>query len=154
MNLIKKIAAQKNIRLDRLFNWYPVFRFIGIKIKISNNYKEISIKIPLRWYIKNNTGIMFGGVIGLASDPFPSIVFERIFDNCFAYSTMHKVEYLSPTRSSIHASIIINDSDIDDLKTQLKSFAKAQKTFNYVFIDKKRNVVAKITSEIYLRRKY
>jgi len=152
MSIIAKLVSSDRIRLDTLLNFYPIYFFSGVKIKISNNCKQITIKVPLRWYTKNNSGVMFGGLICLASDPFPSIVFQRLIPGSRAWSAMHKVDYLKPSTTQIVAKIQISDAEITDLTNQLEQSGKARRDFEYYFYDIYNRQIARITSTTYLKK--
>jgi hypothetical protein len=126
---------------------------LGAKVRISEDYRRIRLRLPIRWYIRNNNGVMFGGAISMLSDPFPAIVFEKIFDQVAAWTKGMEVKYLMPAKTAIEANIEISDQDIADLKSQLEEAGKAEKVFTYYFLDKKSRQVAYISNMIYLRNK-
>jgi hypothetical protein len=80
MGLVEWFSNQKIIPFGRLLSFYPPFFLLGAKVRISEDYRRIRLRLPIRWYIRNNNGVMFGGAISMLSDPFPAIVFEKIFD--------------------------------------------------------------------------
>ncbi|NJO88878.1 MAG: DUF4442 domain-containing protein [Chloroflexia bacterium] len=137
MGLVEWFNNQKIIPFGRLLSFYPPFFLLGAKVRISEDYLKIRLRLPIRWYIKNNNGVMFGGAISMLSDPFPAIVFEKIFNNISAWTKGMQVKYLMPAKTTIEANIVISDEDIEFLENQLKETGKAEKTFNYYFLDKK-----------------
>ncbi len=146
------VDEKKIISLGTVMQFYPPFLFFGIKVRFSNDYKEINIKIPSRWYFKNNTGIMFGGAMCVASDPFPALLFERLIPNTHAWTKSHSLEYLRPAKTFVTMSFKIEEQDLSFMNSNLDEYGKAEKTFEYFFIDKKGIKVAKVTSTAYLRR--
>ncbi|MDF1548153.1 MAG: DUF4442 domain-containing protein [Bacteroidales bacterium] len=153
MSIVERIHRSKIIRYDRLLEWYPLFFFIGARIRFSKDYRKISLGIPLRWYLKNNNGVLFGGVMCLLSDPFPALVFEKIIPGTSAWNRTFSIDYLLPAKTRIEAKIEITEQDIDELKHQLNEKGKAQKTFEYYFIDKHDRQIAKVSNTIYLRKR-
>lgn len=131
MGLVEWFNNQKIIPFGRLLSFYPPFFLLGAKVRISEDYLKIRLRLPIRWYIKNNNGVMFGGAISMLSDPFPAIVFEKIFNNISAWTKGMQVKYLMPAKTTIEANIVISDEDIEFLENQLKETGKAEKTFNY-----------------------
>ncbi len=153
MGLVEWFNNQKIIPFGRLLSFYPPFFLLGAKVRISEDYRNIRLRLPIRWYIKNNNGVMFGGAISMLSDPFPAIVFEKIFDNISAWTKGMQVKYIIPAKTTIEANIVITGEEITFLKSQLEEAGKAEKTFNYYFVDKKNRQVAFISNTIYLRSK-
>ncbi len=153
MGLVEWFNNQKIIPFGRLLSFYPPFFLLGAKVRISGDNRKIRLRLPIRWYIKNNNGVMFGGAISMLADPFPAIVFEKIFDNISAWTKGMQVKYLMPAKTTIEANIVINDKDIAFLKSELEEVGKAEKTFDYYFVDKKNRQVAFVSNTIYLRNK-
>lgn len=151
MSIVERIHRSRIIRYDRLLEWYPPFFFIGARIRFSKDYRKIRLRIPLRWYLKNNNGVLFGGVMCLLSDPFPALVFEKIIPGTSAWNRTYNIDYLLPAKSRIEAQIEIAEQDIAELKLQLDEKGKAQKTFEYYFYDTSDRQVAKVSNTIYLR---
>jgi len=87
----------------------------------------------------------------LLSDPFPSLVFERIIPGVSAWNRSHSINYLLPARTPVEAIIELMEEDIDDIKLQLKESGKAEKIFEYYFFDKKGRKIALVQSSTYLR---
>jgi len=152
MKLMRWLVDEKKIiSLGTVLRFYPPFLFFGIKIKFSKDYKRVDIKVPLRGYFKNNTGVMFGGAMCVASDPFPALLFERLIPNTLAWTKNHKLEYLRPVKSFITLQFEVTDEDFDFISTELQTHGKVEKTFEYYFYDKSGHKVAKVTSTAYLR---
>jgi len=153
MSLVEWINKKNLIRYDRLLGLYPLFFFIGARIRFSNDFRRISLYIPLRWYNKNNNGVMFGGIMCLISDPFPSLVFEKIIPGVSAWSKAHSINYLLPAHSAVQATIELNEEEIEDIKQQLLEKGKAEKIFQYYFVDTKGRKIALVSSTSYLRKR-
>lgn len=151
-SLVERLMSTKLLSFDRLLQFYPMFLFLGLKIRITKDFREVYIRIPLRFYIKNNTGVMFGAAMCTASDPFPALLFQKIFTGTIAFTRSHKLEYMRPAKSAVEMAVKISDEDLQEVATMLDKFGKAEKTFEYFFTDKKGKRVAKVTSVAYLRK--
>lgn len=153
MSIIEKISKGKLLKFDKLISLYPPFLFLGGAVKISDDYKTIRLKQKLRWYNRNNNGVLFGGTICMLSDPFPALVFEKIIEGCSAWTKNLSIEYLKPAKTSVVATILLEDNDIANIRKQLDKNGVAEKTFIYYFVDKRGKNVALVSNTIYLRYK-
>jgi acyl-coenzyme A thioesterase PaaI-like protein len=152
-NLIQAITENKALSLRKVLKFYPIFRFLGLKLKISEDYRNITLKLPLRWYLKNNTGVMFGGSLSSASDPFPALLFQKIIPNTTAWTKSHSIKYLRPIRTSVHCTFSISEDDIIEITNSIEKSGWAEKTFIYYFFDKKGQQVAEVTNVSFIKRK-
>ncbi len=153
MTIVEWVLRNKLIRFDRLLSYYPLFFFVGARIRISDDYRRMSVRIPLRWYTKNNNGVLFGGLMCMLSDPFPALVFEKIIPDTSAWSRAHSIVYLLPAKSAVTAKIELKEEDIDDMKIQLQEKGKAEKKFEYYFVDKNGANIALVSSSTYILTK-
>lgn len=137
--------------IARWINLYPPLLFFGIKVSISADHREVAIEVPLRWYYRNNTGVMFGAVLSVASDPFPALLFQKLLPGTTAWTRAHHIEYLHPCRSSARATYRITDEDVAALAGPLESTGRAFREFEYGFVDRDGTLVARVTNTTYLR---
>ncbi len=140
------------VPLDRLLQIYPMFLFLGLKIRIPADFRTVDIEVPFRFYLKNNTGVMFGAAMSTASDPFPALLLQKIFGpSTAAFTARHTLDYLRPARSAVRMHLALQDDDIRDFARMLKDKGSARKTFRYYFTDDEAKRVARVTSTAYLR---
>lgn len=151
-SLVERLMQTRLLSFDRLLQFYPMFLFLGLKIRITKDFREVYIRIPLRFYIKNNTGVMFGAAMCTASDPFPALLFQKILPGTIAFTRSHGLEYLRPAKTAVEMRARISDEDLEEIKNSMEEYGKAQKTFEYFFTDKHEKRVAKVTSTAYLRK--
>jgi hypothetical protein len=132
---------------------YPPFLFFGIKVKISKEYHEINLFVPLRWYFRNNSGVMFGGVLLLASDPFPAILFQKIIPRSTAYTVKHSIKYLKPATSSVQMQLTIKKQDVLEMSSKIKEKGYVFKEYVYSFRDTyTTEEIARVKTLVYIKR--
>ena len=152
-SLVEILMKTRFLSFGKLLEFYPPFLFFGVKIKISEDFKQIRMRIPLRFYIKNNTGVMFGGVMCLTSDPFPALLLQKIVPNTIAYTLSHQLEYLRPAKSSVEMLINISDEVLLKIHQDVLEKGRAEAVFEYYFTNSKGKRVAKVTSKAFLKKK-
>ncbi len=133
---------------------YPPFLFIGANFVFDVKRKAITIRIPLRWYTRNNNSALFGGAICAAADPFPALFLQQLIPGTSAWTKDIKVEYLKPVRSEIISTIVISDGELEVLKRAVEQNGNVEKRFEYHFCNSGNEKVARITTAAYLRRQH
>jgi hypothetical protein len=151
-SFFQRLLTIKWISYQTLLQWYPIFIFLGLKIKISSDYRNISIRLPNRWYIRNNTGILFGGAMCASSDPFPALLFERIIPGVKAWTVAHSIEYIRPAYTAVTMTIHINEDIIKSMAQQLEDEKYAKHTFEYYFTDEKNHRIAIVRSTAFIKK--
>ncbi|HEY7862904.1 MAG TPA: DUF4442 domain-containing protein, partial [Thermoanaerobaculia bacterium] len=54
-----------------LFNFFPAYRGTGARMTyVSEDWREVRIRLPLSWRTRNYVGTIFGGSLYGAVDPF------------------------------------------------------------------------------------
>ncbi len=136
---------------DRL-SWYPPFLFFGIDIRFSKEAHRIDVRIPLRWYFRNNSGVMFGAAMVVATDPFPALMLQRLIPKSMAWTRRHQIEYLRPATGTVSFSLELSEADVRDVERELSTKGRAQRNYCYSVVDENDRRVAKIDTVAYLAR--
>lgn len=139
------------LHLRTIIRFYPPFLLLGLKARISPNGRTVLLKVPSRWFYTNNNGVTFGGVLLLISDPFPSLLFEKLIPDVKAWTTEHSIEYLRPIKGEVTANVTISDKTIAYFNNELKDNRSAKKSFEYYFEDKHGRKVARVSTTSFIR---
>ena len=155
MSLIK-IMFKKPKRAQFALNYlWPAWWFTGIKIThISDDFKQISVRMKLRFYNINYVGTQFGGNLFAMTDPFYMLMILKNVDSHFiVWDKAATIEFLSPGKSTVYAQFQITDDDLHEItqgSLQSKSYTK---TFETRVVNSHQKVIAKINKTIYIRQK-
>ena len=153
MRLLKVLEKTKLVPKQKLLEFYPPFFFMGVKIKsVSEDYRNLHLEVPLRWYGKNMYGSMFGGFICAVADPLPALMCGRIFPGVEMWTKANSVEFLKPGFGTLNVHVQIIEQDVEAISRQLETHNKATHTFEFYFRDRKGTNVAHVKNKIYLRR--
>jgi len=127
---------------------------MGAKIiYLSNNYRKISIKLPVRWYGKNMHGTLFGGFICALSDPIAVLLCQKIFPDTQSWTRKNEVEFFRPVRSKLQLDFEITETQVKEISRLLVEKGECLYTFEYSYKDKRSHLVAHTKNTIYLRKK-
>lgn len=121
--------------------------------EVSDDYRHLHVKIPLKWYGKNLYGTMFGGWMCAVADPLPALLVQRIFRGTQVWTKRNSVDFLRPASSALELRVHVTQEDVNAIQAALDEKGHATHTFRFPFKDKRERNVAMVTNVIYVRRK-
>lgn len=134
--------------------WLP-FVGAGISVtKISDDFRNVEVKLKLHWYNKNYVGVHFGGSIFSMTDAFDMLILIKNLGNEYiVWDKAAKIDYKKPGRSTLHASFSFNEEELRVIREKTANNEK------YVFdkpvdvIDDAGEVIATVVKTLYVRKK-
>ncbi len=147
----KWVLKSNEWTFGRLMGLYPPFMFFGTSIRFYNNFLEARIQQPLRWYFRNGHGTIFGGAILAVSDPFPAIMFSKRTPWALTWNKDHHVNFIKPGKSKLYAHIRISQELLQNAHDALNREGRFIHTFHWSFDDIQGEVVAEVSSTVYMR---
>jgi len=136
-------------------NMWPPFWGAGIKVEeISQDYRQAKVHLRLGLMNRNSVGVHFGGSLFAMTDPFFMMMFQENLGKAYTvWDQAAKIEFIKPGRGTVRAAFTITQSQIDELIHNAASGQKVLQDFVVEVIDEERDVVARITKTIYVRKK-
>lgn len=137
-------------------NLYPPNLFNRIVIsRISNNFREVEIKVRKSLLNRNLQGTIFGGTLYSAADPYPAIIYWQILKqqdiNTEAWLKKAEVEYHKPASTSITLKYKITEKEISEAMEELFKSGKFSCWHTVQGKDKNGEVCVTIKSQIVLK---
>lgn len=154
--LLRKNADRVPANVLRILaNFWPPFRGAGIRIVyVSPDYREIKVRMKLRWYNKNYVGTHFGGSLYAMTDPFyMMILINNLGRRYIVWDKAAKIEFLKPGRGTVHTHFAFSEPEIREIKR------KADELGKYVFdrpvnvVDDSGEVIATVSKTLYVRKR-
>ena len=138
----------------RLFNLYPPFVGAGVHVThISPDWRQLRVRLPLRWYNRNYVGTQFGGSLYTMTDPFLMImVMKNLGPAYLVWDRAAEIEFVAPGRGAVTADFTLTDAQLDDIRAN----AGDGKYLPWFPVDVKADdgsVVARVRKQLYVRRK-
>jgi acyl-coenzyme A thioesterase PaaI-like protein len=145
----------KSSTLKRLINIYPPYWGTGIRLShITDDYREATVTMKLRFYNRNYVNTHFGGSLYAMVDPFYMLMLMNILGRDFVvWDQAATIEFLSPARGTVSAHFVVDDTMLEDIETHTGGGEKYLPRFGIDIIDEHGNVVARATKTLYIRRK-
>ncbi len=142
----------------RMLEFYPSFFFLGIRIeKMSQDHREMDVRLPLRWYLRNLHGSMFGGAICAVCDPLAAVLCEYLLDaqgtRVHVWSKSQTVDFLRPGRTSILFRVRVSDEDLSSIQEQLDGKGQATRQFEFFGYGEQEEKVVRILNTVFLKKK-
>lgn len=134
------------------FNLYPAYRGTGAWVTyIASDWREVHIKLPLSWRNYNIVGVIFGGSIYAAVDPFYMIMLMRnLGPDYIVWDKAAHIRFRQPGRSTLRACFRITEENLRQIREELETRESIDREFTVELVDKKGVVHATINKTIYI----
>ena len=137
------------------FNLFPAYRGTGARIaSISDDFREVRIRLPLSWRTRNAVGTIFGGSMYGAVDPILMIMLIRLLGRDFVvWDKAATIRFLKPGRTTLHATFHIDEAELAAIRAAAAGGAPIDRVYNIELVDGEGSVHATVEKVIYIRRR-
>ena len=137
------------------FNRIPAVRGTGAFVTfISDDWKEVHIKLPLSWRTRNYVGTIFGGSIYASVDPVYMIQLLQILGGDYVvWDKAATIKFRKPITKTVYARFLITDSQVEEIKKTIKEKHTLDIDLPVAYEDKEGVVYASISKKIYIASK-
>jgi acyl-coenzyme A thioesterase PaaI-like protein len=142
--------------LKRLgFNFFPAYRRTGGRICfLSDDWREIHIRLGLSWKTKNYVGTVFGGSIYGALDPIYMVQLINILgSNYIVWDKAATVKFLKPISATVYARFLITDELLNEIVSAVASNNKHTIDLSARFEDERGAVYAEVRKTLFIADK-
>jgi acyl-coenzyme A thioesterase PaaI-like protein len=138
-----------------LFNRHPNIRGTGSYITfLSDDWKEVQIKLPLSWRTKNVVGTVFGGSIYASTDPFYMLQLMNILGKEYVvWDKSASVRFRKPIKETVYAQFLIKEELLIQIKETVAKEGTIDVNLSVDFKDRKNVSYASISKKIYIASK-
>lgn len=143
-------------KLDRFkFNLFPAYRGSGARIiYISEDFREIRIKIPLNWRTRNYVGTIYGGSMYAGIDPiYMVMLIKNLGKDYIVWDKSANIRFKKPGKETLFAEFKITQQDLEEIKTQLETSKSLDKIYIVELKDKNGKVHCVVEKTLYIARK-
>ena len=116
-----KQGAKAIIR-KTVFNLFPSYRRSGGRVCfISDNWKEVHIKLRYSWKTRNYVGSVFGGSIYDALDPIYMVQLICILGkNYVVWNKDATVKFIKPIKKTVYARFLISEELLQEIRETIE----------------------------------
>ncbi|GAA5646478.1 DUF4442 domain-containing protein [Vibrio proteolyticus] len=136
-------------------NVWPPFWGSGIRIlSISDDFRQVSMKLKLRWWNKNANRTQYGGSIFSLTDPVYSLMLMGILgEQYYVWDKDASINFIKPGQSDLYAEFNVTEAKLNEILQQTACGEKSFPEFIIHVKDRQGQVVAEVQRRLYVRKK-
>ena len=121
---------------------------------ISDDYREIRVKIPLNWRTRNYVGTIYGGSMYAGIDPIYMLMLIKILGGGYVvWDKAAMIRFKRPGKETLFAGFALTQEEIDEIKAKLVTEKSIDRIYNVELADKNGKVHAVIEKTLYIAKK-
>jgi acyl-coenzyme A thioesterase PaaI-like protein len=151
---LSRIAFGAN-GMRRLFNFWPVFRGAGIRVReIAPDFSSATVELRMGLFNRNYVGTHFGGSLFSMTDPFFMILMmKRLGPGYLVWDKAGTVRFLKPARGTVTAHFVMPEQQVSEARDRTRGGEKYEPVFRVEITDAAGTVVADVEKTLYIRKK-
>ncbi|MBL0312540.1 MAG: DUF4442 domain-containing protein [Holophagaceae bacterium] len=136
-------------------NFWPCYRGSGGRIVyIAGDWKEVRVELRLSLRTRNYVGSIFGGSLYAAVDPIYMLMLIKCLGPGYVvWDKAATIRFRKPGRRTLTAAFKLDDSELEEIKLQLETVPKLDRTYRVELLDANGLVHAEIEKVIHISRK-
>ncbi len=143
-------------KLDRWkFNLFPAYRGSGARVLyISEDYREIRVKIPLTWRTRNYVGTIYGGSMYAGIDPiYMLMLIKTLGSGYIVWDKAANIRFKRPGKETLFADFLLTQEELDEIKLLLETEKSVDRIYTVELKDKNGKIHCLIEKTLYIAGK-
>ena len=134
--------------------WPCIWGTGGRIIYLSEDFKRLTVKLPLSWRTRNVVGTIYGGSMYASTDPFFMLMLMRILGKQFVvWDKGCTIRFKRPAKETIFAEFQVTPQMLSDVQEKVAANGEASFTWTIAYKDKAGIVYAEFDKVIYVATK-
>ncbi|ORU92445.1 MAG: hypothetical protein A6F70_02695 [Cycloclasticus sp. symbiont of Bathymodiolus heckerae] len=134
MNLRRFISVAKWLSDEKKLELFPPFWMMRLNVTtLTNNWREIRIKLPRTWVSRNHGGGIFGGFQASLADPIAAIACTKVFPGYAVWTRSLHLDFQHEANTDITLHFDLSDEMKTRIKKDLESKGRSTPTFTMYF---------------------
>lgn len=148
-------GTKSSLALRRWINLWPPFLGAGIRVKrIASDMKAVDVEMRLHWWNANYVGTHFGGSLFAMTDAFYMLMLmANLGREYIVWDKAATIRYKKPGKGTVRAEFRLSDSQIENVREQLKTLPKYEPVFSVAVKDEAGVVIAEVEKLLHVRKK-
>ena len=137
------------------FNLFPAWRGTGARVtRISPDWREVDVRLPLNWRTRNYVGTIFGGSLYGAADPVLMIMLIKNLGPAYVvWDKAATIRFRRPGRSTLYLRFVLEESELAAIRAALQTAEKVDRVYSVDLVDAAGVVHATVEKTIQIRRR-
>jgi acyl-coenzyme A thioesterase PaaI-like protein len=138
-----------------IMNWYPMYFGTGGKILfISDDFRELHLRIRLNLWTYNYVGTIFGGSMFSATDPFYMLMLLRNFGKSYVvWDKSASIKFVRPAKKTLYAKYLVSDELLESIRQEVMEKGECTRIMTIELKDENEIVYAVIERNVYVADK-
>ena len=147
--------ARSSKKLQRLLRMYPPYIGAGVRVThIAEDFRNVEVEMPLRFYNRNYFGTHFGGSLYSMCDPFYVLMLANILGRDYiVWDKAASIRFKKPGKGLMKASFHLTEEQISEIRAAADTQPKVEPQFQVLIKDTEGNVIAEVDKLIYIKKK-
>jgi acyl-coenzyme A thioesterase PaaI-like protein len=151
----QRVLAAKSRKLRREINVYPPYLGAAVRVThISEDFRNVEVEMPLRFYNRNYFGTHFGGSLYSMCDPFYVLMLANILGpDYIVWDKAASIRFKKPGKGVMKATFQLTEEKIAEIRAAAEVQPKVEPQFQVLVRDAEGDVVAEVDKLLYVRKK-
>jgi uncharacterized protein DUF4442 len=142
-------------KLKRFINFYPPYLGAAVRAtRISDDFRDVEVEMPLRFYNRNYVGTHFGGSLYSMVDPFYMLMLINILGpDYIVWDKAATIRFKKPGKGVMKAAFHLSEEQIAGIRAAAETEPRVEPQFRVVVKDAEGNVVAEVDKLLYVKKR-
>src|SRR5579859_4611805 len=142
-------------KLQRWVNLYAPYLGAAVRVtRVSDDFHDVEVEMPLRFYNRNYVGTHFGGSLYSMVDPFYMLMLINILGpDYIVWDKAATIRFKRPGKGVMKAAFHLSEEQITAIRAAAESEPKIEPQFQVIIKDEEGNVVAEVDKLLYVKKK-
>lgn len=132
MNALKLLGRLQFLSSARRLELFPPFFMMRVKVlHLSDDWREVRLRLPLNALSKNMGGSMFGGNQASLADPIPALACARLFPGHSVWTRALKLDFRRPGDSDLELRFRFDPEIEQGIRTDLEKKGRSTPSFEF-----------------------
>jgi hypothetical protein len=138
-----------------ILNLWPCIRGTGVRVdRISADFREIDVRLPLNWRTRNRVGTIFGGSIYASIDPLYMLMLMEILGHDFiVWDKGASIRFRRPGTRTLYAKLRVPVDLTEEVKRKVLADGEWSFDLPVRYLDKNGVEHAEIQKTLYVATK-
>ncbi|MFN3713383.1 MAG: DUF4442 domain-containing protein [Alcanivoracaceae bacterium] len=154
MSVIKRFFAGA-AGMRRAFSLFGPYLGAGVRVDhIADDFSQVTVSMPLRWYNTNYVGTHFGGSLYSMVDPFfMLLLMNRLGPDYIVWDKAANIDFVSPGKGRVSATFVLTETMLEEVRQHTAGGDKYLPVWPVEIRDEAGELVARVEKTLYIRRK-
>jgi hypothetical protein len=137
------------------FNLFPAYRRSGGRVLyISEDYRQMRVKIPLNWQTRNYVGTIYGGSMYGGIDPiYMLMLIKTLGKDYIVWDKAATIRFKRPGKETLFADFKLTQEELVEIKAILQEQKSVDRIYNVELKDKNGQIHCLIEKTLYIAKK-